>query len=312
MITQEMYKGKWGAKDLSFHQFWNDDQYCEAKNYSRRRMIYHTPEYWSRTDEQGERGDDNSHKAEIQLTVNVEEGVVFLGDIPQKNKAKLIFANKEEEALFVQNAQKLYDEEYDMGKGTCFIFGWGGCMANLREYDNPNIQYLPIVFPDTEKFRIAKYREKVEWSLIEKGAIYIVPKEGEKYLAVIQRKNKPRDLFPFRKFLGALVAKETPIVKETPVAKEICFYCGAILGKSVTETDFYVTCNECYQRSKEEAINRLMASKPCAFRACYKLLKMIFGENRINSFVLARYQEQPLLPEIPATLVARQHQLQNI
>jgi len=72
-----------------------------------------------------------------------------------------------------------------VGKGTNFIFGWGGCMASLMEYENPNIEYIPLIFPDNEKFRISSYRNKVEWSLIEKGAIMITPQKGKAYLAVI-------------------------------------------------------------------------------------------------------------------------------
>lgn len=307
MFTQEAYTGKWRAKDLSLFHFWNGIpdghwNWDGTTNYSIRTMIYHTPDYWMDACEEGIRG-TNADVAEIQVTVNVEEGIVFLNSY-QMRKAKRILMNKEEVNLFIQNAQKLYDEEHDMGKNYHFICGVGENVTTFPEYDNPNIEYLPIVFPDTEKFRIVKYREKVEWSLLRKGAVYIMPKEGKRYLAVIQRKNKPRDLSPFKEFLG------TPVAKETPAAKEICFCCRTILGNSVTETDFYVTCNECYKHSKEKAINRLMSSNPC-FRTCYKLFKMLFGKNRANSFMLTHSQRQLQLPKIPASLVARQQQLKE-
>ncbi|MCH4200660.1 MAG: hypothetical protein LKF87_14540 [Clostridium tyrobutyricum] len=45
------------------------------------------------------------------------------------------------------------------------------------------------------------YKKEVEWSLIEKGAIMIIPKTSKPYLAVIQRKNNLRDLKPFSKYI---------------------------------------------------------------------------------------------------------------
>jgi len=69
--------------------------------------------------------------------------------------------------------------------------------------------------------------------------------------------------------------------------------------------------NECYQRSKKEAVNRLMASKLCVFRVCYKLFKMFFGKKHVNSFMLTHSQRQLQLPKIPATLIKRQHQLKE-
>lgn len=95
------------------------------------------------------------------------------------------------------------------------------------------------------------------------------------------------------------------------MAKEICFHCGAILGNSVTETDFYVVCNECDKRSGEEVVNELIASKSSIFKVCYKLFKMLFGKNRANSFILTHSQRQLQLPKIPATLIKRQHQLKE-
>ncbi|KLU62325.1 hypothetical protein CEB3_c13690 [Peptococcaceae bacterium CEB3] len=142
---------------------------------------------------------DNGRDESIFLTVNVEEGKVFLEDYAQARK---IFTNDEEIALFIQQAQEKFNNELDMGKGTSFIYGWGGCMASLNEYENPNIEYIPIIFPDTEKFRISNYKKKVERSLVEKGAIVIVPQKGTKYLAVIQRKNKKRNLQPFSRYIS--------------------------------------------------------------------------------------------------------------
>lgn len=189
--------GKWKASQMDFVQLWNNDCYePEKRNYTRNMMIFWTPDYKSWGDENG--GSDNGKDESISLTVNIEEGKVFLENYAQ---AKKIFTNDKEIALFIQNAQKKFDNELDMGKGRDFIFGWGGCMASLNEYENSNIEYIPIVFPDTEKFHIPKYREKVEWSLIEKGAIMIVPQEGKKYLAVIQRKNKKRNLKPFSMYI---------------------------------------------------------------------------------------------------------------
>ena len=189
--------GKWKASDMEFAQLWNNDNYePEKRNYSRRAMIFRTPSYKSWGDEDG--GTDNGENESISLTVNIEEGKVFLEDFAQANK---IFLNENEINLFIQTAQKMFDEKLDMGKGTHFIFGWGGSMASLKEYNNPNIKYIPIIFPNNEKFRIPNYRKKVEWSLIEKGAIMIIPKDGKTYLAVIQRKNKPRDLKPFLKYI---------------------------------------------------------------------------------------------------------------
>lgn len=308
MFTQEAYTGKWRAKDLSLFHFWNGIpdghwNWDGTTNYSIRTMTYHTPDYWMDACEKGIRG-TNADVAEIRVTVNVEEGIVFLNP-HQMGKAKRILMNKEEVNLFIQNAQKLYDEEHDMGKNYHFICGVGENVTTFPEYDNPNIQYLPIVFPDTEKFRIVKYREKVEWSLLRKGAVYIMPKEGKRYLAVIQRKNKPRDLSPFKEFLG------TPVAKETPAAKEICFHCGAILGNSVTETDFYVVCNECDKRSEEGVINELIASKSGIFKVCYKLFKMLLDKNRVNILTLTYFQKHPLPLKIPASLVARQQQLKE-
>lgn len=184
------YSGKWKAKDMDFVQLWNNDVYePQKRNYSRRMLIFRTPNYKSFGDEYG--GSDNGREETISLTVNVEEGKVFLENYIQASK---IFESKIELELFMQEAQNKFHNELDMGKGTSFLFGWGGCMASLQEYENSNIQYIPIVFPDNEKFCSPNYRKKVEWSLIEKGAIMINSKEGKSYLAVIQRKNKPRNL----------------------------------------------------------------------------------------------------------------------
>jgi len=192
-----LFKGKWSASDMQFVQLWNNAQYePEKRNYSRRMLIYRTPDYMSIGDENG--GTDNGRDESISLTVNIEEGKVFLENY---NQAAKIFKNKEDVEVFIQEAQKKFDNDLDMGKGTNFIFGWGGCMASLMEYENPNIEYIPLIFPDNEKFRISSYRNKVEWSLIEKGAIMITPQKGKAYLAVIQRKNKPRDLKPFLKYI---------------------------------------------------------------------------------------------------------------
>lgn len=190
--------GKFKAEDMRFVQLWNCDTYePQKRNFTMYKMIFSTPDYQSWGDENG--GSDNGYDERIGLTINVEEGKVFLEEVAQ---AKKIFVNDEEINLFVQRAQKQFDEKHDMGKGTNFIFGWGGSMACLREYNNPNIEYLPIVFPaDNEKFSFARYREKVEWSLIEKGAIKIKPQDGQSYLAVIQRKDKPRNLYPFMRYL---------------------------------------------------------------------------------------------------------------
>ena len=193
-----LYAGKWNAKDMNFAQLWNNDQYKpKERNYTRYMLIYRTPEYRSIGDENG--GSDNGRTESINLTVNIEEGKVFLEDYM---KASKIFKDKSEVEVFIQEAQKKFDTELDMGKGTNFIYGYGGCMANLMEYDNHNIQYIPITFPDTEKFRIPNYRKTVMWDLIKKGAIFINPKEGESYLAVIQRKNKPRNLRLFSRYLN--------------------------------------------------------------------------------------------------------------
>lgn len=189
--------GMWKAKDMNFVQLWNNDSYePDKRNYSRRMLIYTTPNYQSWGDENG--GSDNGRTERIALTVNVEEGKVFLEDYTQANR---IFENEGEINLFIQEGQRKFDNELDMGKGTCFIHGYGGCKGDLMKYDNPNIEYLPIVFPDNEKFRNPRYRDVVEWDLIKKGAIMIIPKGSKSYLAVIQRKNKPRDLKPFLRFI---------------------------------------------------------------------------------------------------------------
>lgn len=193
-----VYTGKWKAKDMKFVQLWNNDLYEPLKrNYTIRTMIYWTPDYRSIGDEYG--GSDNRCHESICLTVNIEEGLVFFEDYA---RAARIFESKIEAETFIQEARKKFNNELDMGKGTDFIYGWGGCMASLMKYNNPNIEYIPIIFPDNEKFRIPRYKEKVEWDLIGKGAIMVIPKEGKKYLAVIQRKNKPRDLRPFLRYIA--------------------------------------------------------------------------------------------------------------
>lgn len=189
--------GRYKAEDMQFIHLWNCDSYePQKRNYSMRKMIFRTPNYKSWGDENG--GYDNSRDESIGLTVNVEEGKVFLEEITQ---AKKIFENDEEIDCFVQCAQKLFDEKLDMGKGTSFLFGWGGSYPTLWEHVNPNIQYLKIYFPDDEKFNHPKYRQKVVDTLIEKGAIFITPQNGKAYLAVIQRKDRPRDLSPFMRYL---------------------------------------------------------------------------------------------------------------
>lgn len=182
------YKGIWKVCDLSFVQIWNNDSYePQKRNYSRRMLIFRTPNYRSSGDENY--GTDNGDKESISLTVNVEEGKVFLDNYSQ---AKKIFKSKKEAELFVENAQHMFDTQLDIGIGTHFIYGMGGKMATLMEHDNPNIKYIPIVFPDNEKFKNPMYRETVEWDLIRKGAIKIIPSNGIPYLAFIERKEKPR------------------------------------------------------------------------------------------------------------------------
>jgi len=53
-----LFKGKWSASDMQFVQLWNNAQYePEKRNYSRRMLIYRTPDYMSIGDENG--GTDN-------------------------------------------------------------------------------------------------------------------------------------------------------------------------------------------------------------------------------------------------------------
>ena len=190
---------KWKASDMIFAQVWNNDAHEVGKNYTRRMLIYRTPDYQSYGDEYG--GSDNGRETSVSLTINVEEGIVFINEYNQKLAAN-IFENEDEINRFVALGQERFDKEVDMGTDTShFIFGYGGVMASLYEYTNENIDYIRLVFPDNEKFQNPRYREKVEWSLIKKGAIIISNPKNEKYLAVIQRKHKPRDLNPFKPFL---------------------------------------------------------------------------------------------------------------
>lgn len=178
---------KWKATDMCFWQVWNPDAgyQPEKRNFTLYAMIYKTPE-------------DES----IMLSINVEEGLVFLED---EEKAMKLFENEGEMRKFIKFGQAKFDQEIDMGKGTSFIYGYGGKMKCLPEYNNENIVYIPIVYPTDEKYDNPRYKEKVQWSLIGKGAILISSKDKERYLAVIQRKNKPRDLTPF----GAFIAQTT-------------------------------------------------------------------------------------------------------
>lgn len=194
-----MFFSKCKAEDMKFAQVWNNDSYdLTVKNYTRRMMIYRSPFYYSKGDERG--GTDNGNDTEIMLTVNVEECIVFLDNI---EKAKRILSDEMEIKKLISMAQTKWETEYDMGcMHSCFIFGYGGTKASIREYIIPGITYIKLSLPSDGKYVNKNYRDAVEWNLIEKGAIYVIPEKGMPYLAVIQRKNKPRSLSPFKKFIS--------------------------------------------------------------------------------------------------------------
>ncbi|PGK52042.1 hypothetical protein CN918_30085 [Priestia megaterium] len=175
---------QWTANEMEFVQVLNMERYKpEEENFTRYALIYRSP--------------DNES---ISLTINVEEGKVFLEG--SKLNSGFFISNQEQE-LFIARGQQRFDNEVDMGiEGGSFVYGWGGAMPSLSFYNNPNINYIPLVFPENEKFNNPRYREKVERSLIDKGAIFIYNHDTEeKFLAVVQRKEKPRNLRPFHQFL---------------------------------------------------------------------------------------------------------------
>lgn len=188
---------KWKAEDMRFSQVWNPDLgvHPEKRNFTLYAMFYRTPEDVS-----------------ITVFINVEEGIVFLEDA---KKTQELFENAFEMHRFIERAQAKFDQEVDMGKGASFIYGYGGKMKTLPEYQNENIEYLPIVYPNNEKYENPRYKEKVQWSLLSKGAIMIKPTDKEPYLAVIQRKHKPRDLTPFGTFIAQRPQPKQPA---TPVS----------------------------------------------------------------------------------------------
>jgi hypothetical protein len=229
--------GKWKASDMIFVQVWNNDRYePEIRNYTTRQLCYRTP-------------DDES----ISLTVNAEEGIVFLSN---PAKANGIFENDKEISLFVQAGQKYFDTRMDMGIGSSFVYGYGGSMACFHEYKNSNIEYIPLIFPDNEKFNNSRYREKVERSLVSQGAIFIKPEGGKKYLAVIQRKNKPRDLKPFFRYMEKpTVVKTTvekPSVTKVPVSIKIPKWLAEDKGIKVTGKEIVVSTT--IEKETEKAI----------------------------------------------------------
>lgn len=194
-----MVFSKCKAEDMKFVQVWNNDSYDRSvKNYTRRMMIYRSPFYYSEGDERG--GTDNGNDTEIMLTVNVEECTVFLNNL---DKAKRILSDEVEIEKLISMAQTKWEREYDMGcPHSCFIFGYGGTKASIREYEIPGITYIKLSLPVDGKYINKNYRDTVEWNLIEKGAIYVIPEMGTPYLAVIQRKNRLRNLSPFAKFIS--------------------------------------------------------------------------------------------------------------
>lgn len=226
---------KWKAADMKFVQLWNNDRYePEVKNHTSRTMIYNTPDGES-----------------IHVMVNVEEGVVFLAE---NSKSREFFENDRELTNFIAEAQKRFDTKMDMGVGTSFIYGYGGVPARLNEYDNPNIEYIPIVFPDNEKFQNPRYKEKVERSLIEKGAIFIVDEEKNSYLAVIQRKNKPRSLKAFSSYIAAPKQSEnpSPSKQEDTITITLPKWLGEKIGLQTAKNE--VTFSTTLEKQTEKAI----------------------------------------------------------
>lgn len=186
---------QWKAADMHFRQVWNPDLgfHPEKRKYTTYAFIYDTPGAKS-----------------ITLWINVEEGIVFYAN---EQDATDLFENEMEAAKFIQLAQDKFDRDVDMGKAlSSFVFGYGGKMKSLPEYQNEQIEYIPIIYPNNEKYENPRYKEKVQRSLISKGAIMIEPKGKDPYLAVIQRKKKPRDLTPFGYFIPRGKEKENPSI----------------------------------------------------------------------------------------------------